>query len=86
MQCLPKNIPEYLEVDMVDVKIGDIIHLSDIKLPEGVVSVTLALGEDHDLAVASIIAPRGGSEEEEEAEVAADDEAATDEAEGDSEE
>jgi len=65
VQCLPKDIPEYIEVDMLEVKIGEIIHLSDIALPEGVVSVTLALGEDHDLAVASIIAPRGGSEEEE---------------------
>ena len=80
VQCLPKDIPEYIEVDMLEVKIGEIIHLSDIALPEGVVSVTLALGEDHDLAVASIIAPRGGSEEEEdEAAAEAGDEDAADE-------
>jgi large subunit ribosomal protein L25 len=88
VQCLPKDIPEYLEVDMLKVAIGEIIHLSDIALPEGVVSVTLALGEDHDLAVASIIAPKGISEaEEEEAEADADAEAtdAEGEAEGDSE-
>ncbi|MEM8661972.1 MAG: 50S ribosomal protein L25/general stress protein Ctc [Pseudomonadota bacterium] len=66
VQCLPKDIPEYVEVDMLEVKIGEIIHLSDIGLPEGVVSVALALGEDHDLAVASIIAPKGGADADEE--------------------
>jgi len=65
VQCLPGDIPEYVEVDMLKVEIGQIIHLSDITLPEGVVSVALALGEDHDLAIASIIAPKGGSDEEE---------------------
>jgi len=62
VQCLPKDIPEYIEVDMIKVEVGQIIHLSDIVLPEGVTSVALGLGEDHDLAVASIVAPRGGSE------------------------
>ena len=90
VQCLPKDIPEYIEVDMLEVKIGEIIHLSDIALPAGVVSVAMALGEDHDLAVASIIAPRGGSEEEEDEAAAAEaaDEDAADaegEDEGDSE-
>jgi large subunit ribosomal protein L25 len=69
VQCLPSDIPEYIEVDMLDVHTGQIIHLSDITLPEGVASVALALGEDHDLAIASVIAPKGVSEagEEEEA-------------------
>jgi len=64
--CLPTDIPEYIEVDMIDVETGDILHLSDVKLPEGVVSVALSLGEDHDLAVASVMAPKGGGEEEDE--------------------
>jgi len=68
VQCLPGDIPEYLEVDMLEVEIGQIIHLSDVKLPENVVAVALALGEDHDLAIASIIAPKGVSEEEDEGE------------------
>jgi len=63
--CLPGDIPEYLEVDMLEVKVGDIIHLSDVKLPEGVESTALSLGEDHDLAIASVLAPKGTSEEEE---------------------
>jgi large subunit ribosomal protein L25 len=65
VQCLPGDIPEFIEVDMKDAHVGDIIHLSDIALPEGVMSVALALGEDHDLAVASILAPKGGADEEE---------------------
>ena len=84
VQCLPGDIPEYLEVDMLEVATGDIVHLSDVTLPEGVTSVALALGEDHDLAIASVIAPKGGADEDEIVAAAAEDE---DEAaeEGDSE-
>lgn len=57
--CLPKDLPEYIEVDLLEVEVGGIVHLSDIKLPEGVTSVALALGEDHDLAIASVNAPKG---------------------------
>ena len=88
VSCLPADIPEYIEVDMADVETGQIVHLSDVTLPKGVTSVALALGEDHDLAIASIIAPKGGAQEDEELEAAAADEGeeeAADE-EGDSEE
>jgi large subunit ribosomal protein L25 len=63
VQCLPANIPAFIEVDMADVEIGRILHLSDVALPEGVTSVALALGDDHDLAIASINAPRTASDE-----------------------
>ncbi|MCB1674877.1 MAG: 50S ribosomal protein L25/general stress protein Ctc [Halioglobus sp.] len=66
VQCLPGDIPEHIEVDMLNMQTGQIIHLSEIALPEGVTSVALALGEDHDLAIASVIAPKGGSDGEEE--------------------
>ena len=72
VSCLPGDIPEYIEVDMIDVEIGQIVHLSDITLPAGVTSTALALGEDHDLAIASVIAPKGGSVDEDEAVVAED--------------
>jgi len=76
VQALPANIPAYLEFDMKDIKIGDIVHLSDIALPDGVTSVELSLGEDHDIAIASVIAPRGGDVDEElEAEAAEGEEA-----------
>lgn len=84
VQCLPGDIPEFLEVDMKQVETGQIVHLSDISLPEGVTSVALALGEDHDLAIASVIAPKGGSDEEDEVTAAAED-GAEEEQEGDSE-
>jgi large subunit ribosomal protein L25 len=87
IQCLPNAIPSYIEVDMLDIDVGDIVHLSDITLPEGVTSVALALGEDHDLAIASVIAPRGAGADEEAEEDAAEagDDAAADDEDGDSE-
>ena len=65
--CLPGLIPEYIEVDMENVTTADILHISDLKLPEGVVSTALELGEDHDMAVTSVSAKRGGGDEDEEA-------------------
>jgi large subunit ribosomal protein L25 len=49
--CLPKNLPEYIEVDLGEIGIGDIMHLSEIKLPEGVEIPELRLGKEHDHAV-----------------------------------
>ena len=57
--ALTGDIHEFIEVDMLDVQVGDIIHLSDLKLPEGVTSTALALGDDRDMCVASVLAPRG---------------------------
>ncbi len=65
ISCLPANLPEYLEVDMLEVDLGTILHISDVKLPEGVESVALSHGADHDLPVAAVNAPKGGSDEEE---------------------
>jgi len=56
--CLPGVLPQYIEVDMVDVKLGESVHLSSVKLPEGVVSTQLSYGEDHDQPIASIITPK----------------------------
>ena len=67
VSCLPKDLPEYIEVDMLDIELGGSIHLSDITLPEEVISVALSHGEESDLTVASVQAPRGVAEEEEEA-------------------
>ncbi len=70
VSCLPGNLPEYIEVDLQDLDIGDSLHLSDIKLPEGVVSTELAHGEDHDHAIVTIVAPRAASSEDEDEDVA----------------
>ena len=62
IQCLPKDLPEYLEVDMAGVEIEQIVHLSDIKLPEGVEIVELLHGEGHDQGVAAIHKTRASTE------------------------
>ena len=58
--CLPQNLPECIEVDMVNVKVGQAIHLSDLELSEGIQIVALSLGEDHDTPIVSVQMPRGG--------------------------
>jgi len=63
--CLPKDLPEYIGLDVLEMKIGDAIHLSDVKLPEGVSSVELSYGEEHDLPVVQVQAPRSEEEVEE---------------------
>ena len=64
--CFPKDIPEYIEVDLSDVHMGDIVHLSDLRMPAGVEVFALKQGEEHDTAVATIHARKGGAEPEEE--------------------
>lgn len=56
------KLPEFIEVDLADLELDATVHISDIKLPEGVESVDLAHGEDHDLVVASVHKPRGAIE------------------------
>ncbi|UGB38854.1 50S ribosomal protein L25/general stress protein Ctc [Frateuria soli] len=51
VSCLPGNLPEFIELDLVDLKPGDIVHLSQVKLPKGVSLSALSLGADHDIAV-----------------------------------
>ena len=65
--CLPKDLPEFLTVDMGQMSLNDSVHLSNIPLPAGVEFTILARGGD-DLAVAAITAIR---EEVEEAPVVA---------------
>ncbi len=62
--CLPKDLPEYIEVDMSAMEIGDAVHLSEIKLPEGVEIPALAQGPEQDLVVVNIHAGHGGIDEE----------------------
>jgi large subunit ribosomal protein L25 len=64
--CLPKDLPEFLEADLSGLDVDGILHLSDLKVPEGVELVALSHGEAHDLPVAAIHIPRAAKEEEEE--------------------
>ena len=71
--ALPKHLPEYLELDVENLNLGETLHLSDIKMPEGV-EITAMLNveetehDDHDLGVLSVVKTRA---EEEEVEVEA---------------
>jgi len=68
--CLPADLPEFIEVDIANLELGQTVHLSDITLPKGVESVELRKGESHDQAVVSIAAPKVASADEETAEEA----------------
>jgi large subunit ribosomal protein L25 len=57
--CLPKDLPDALDVDLSNIELGQIAHLSDIILPEGVEVVALRRGEDHDQGIGYCYAPRG---------------------------
>jgi large subunit ribosomal protein L25 len=64
VSCLPKDLPEFIEVDLASLKQGDIVHLSDIKLPNGVEIPELKLGKEHDVAVVIAKAARTSDEDE----------------------
>ncbi len=66
--CLPKDLPEFIEVDLANLELGHAVHLSDLKLPEGV--QLTALMHDDDQPVASIHLPRAAIEESNAAPVA----------------
>lgn len=59
VRCLPKDLPEFIEVDLSALELGQSVHLSDLKLPAGLEIVELSHGSDHDLPVASVHG-RGG--------------------------
>ncbi len=54
VSCLPRDLPEYFEVDIAELGLNEMLHLSDIKLPEGVEIPELAQGPEHDHAIVSI--------------------------------
>ncbi len=62
IECLPKDLPEFIEVDLSALTVGTIMHMSDIKLPAGVTIPELKLGKEHDLAL--VIAKHGKEESE----------------------
>src|SRR5580693_415830 len=55
ISCLPKDLPEYIEVDISGLSLNESIHLSQLKVPQGVVLVELA---KEDAAVVAIHSPR----------------------------
>jgi large subunit ribosomal protein L25 len=63
--CLPQDLPEFIEIDVMDLELDQVLHLSDLKMPKGVRSAALQHGEDHDQAVVSVHLPRGAKVDDE---------------------
>ncbi|MBD3620519.1 MAG: 50S ribosomal protein L25/general stress protein Ctc [Gammaproteobacteria bacterium] len=61
VQCLPKDLPEFIEVDVAGLNVGDTIHLSNLKLGKGVEIVELLHGDEHDNAVVACHKGHGGA-------------------------
>ena len=68
ISCLPKDLPEYIEVDLAEVNVGEGIHLSDLKLPEGAEIAALMHGGDETRTVATVHIPKVIVEPEDELE------------------
>ena len=59
VSCLPKDLPEFIEVDILQLELGHSLHLSDIKMPDNVKIVAFMHGdESSDTAVVSVFRPR----------------------------
>ena len=68
--CAAKDLPEFIEIDMGAMELGDVVHMSELKMPAGVELVALTHGDiaEHDTAVVSIHTARGTADESEEGE------------------
>ena len=64
VSCLPADLPEYIDVDILNLELGNSIHMSEIILPQGLTIPELAHGEDHDQVVVAVHAPRRPEEED----------------------
>lgn len=56
ISCLPKDLPQYIEVDLGELAMGESIHLSEVKVPEGVELTSLT--DENDPAITSISKPK----------------------------
>ncbi len=62
--CFPRDLPEYLEVDIQNMNVDDLLHLSDIKLPDGVEITDLIAEPPRDEPIVSVHVMRGAVEDE----------------------
>ncbi|NQZ29841.1 MAG: 50S ribosomal protein L25/general stress protein Ctc [Oceanospirillaceae bacterium] len=61
--CLADKLPESVSVDLSNVEIGQVLHLSDIIVPAGVAVSSLRRGSDHDQSIGYVYSPRGATAE-----------------------
>ena len=64
VSCLPRDLPGFFSIDLLNLDLGDSVHLSDLEMPEGVTPVALAYGEEQDLQIVNVQIPRGIIEDE----------------------
>ncbi len=62
ISCLPKDLPEFIQVDLIELAANNSVHLSDLKMPDGVEIPALTKGGNS--AVATIVIPRAVVSEE----------------------
>ena len=62
ISCLPKDLPQYIEVDLGELAMGESIHLSEVTVPDGVELTSLT--DENDPAITSISKPKVVVEEE----------------------
>ena len=77
IHCLPKDLPEYIDVDLSTLEINDVIHLSDLKLPKNVVLDVDLSDDENNLPVATVQTSRAAEEEPETADTPAETEITT---------
>lgn len=65
IRCLPRDLPEFVEIDLTNAPIDTVVHLSQVKLPKGVELVAVVHGAEDDLPVVSIHKPKRIEEDEE---------------------
>ena len=65
--CLPKDLPEFIEVDLKELTVGHSLHLADVKAPNGIEFVAVVKGENP--AVVSAVLPRAAKAEDDSAPV-----------------
>lgn len=70
VSCLPSDLPEYIEVDLANLDIGESLHISQLNIPNGVDLVALTHGDDHDadVSVVTIVPPTVDASEDQEEE------------------
>ena len=56
--CLPKDLPEAIDVDLAELQVGEAIHLSDLTVPDGVQIASLLHGGEDTLTVVQVVVPR----------------------------
>ena len=56
VRCLPKDLPDFIDVDLSRLELNHTLHLSDLKLPSGVELIDLVHGKDE--AVVTVYVPK----------------------------